>query len=235
MNIFSYFCVIDNTMSILLRGYNWVRRFRHRCGYGVHSPSDFAFITNVVYEKLPYYAYTHLHQLRRVTPPLPHHREKTDKFFFRMVNFLQPCRILEWGTGSGLSTIYLSTGCKQCKVVTIDEALDPKVEKILSRYANITCRSGKYSPEELLDDAPMPLVHIAHTPHYAEIFESLLPHVDDNSCVVVSYPYLDKEKEKWWKSVINDERTGITFDLYDVGIVFFNKNRIKEHRIVNFL
>ena len=53
--------------------------------------------------------------------------------------------------------------------------------------------------------------------------------------MVISYPYADKMKTQWWKNVINDVRTGVTFDLYELGIVFFNKKRIKENRIVNFL
>ena len=28
-------------MFFLHRIWNWCSRFRHRCGYGVHSPSDF--------------------------------------------------------------------------------------------------------------------------------------------------------------------------------------------------
>ena len=38
----------------------WLMRFRHRCGYGVHSPFAFNFLTGVVYERTPYYAYARL-------------------------------------------------------------------------------------------------------------------------------------------------------------------------------
>ena len=47
-------------MNLIRRIWYWCRRFRYRCGYGVHSPSDFFLITSVVYEKLPYYAYREL-------------------------------------------------------------------------------------------------------------------------------------------------------------------------------
>ena len=36
-----------------------------------------------------------------------------------------------------------------------------------------------------------------------------------------------------WKSMMNDSRTGVTFDLYYCGILFFDK-RIKQNYIVNF-
>ena len=39
-------------MFFLHRIWNWCSRFRHRCGYGVHSPSDFFLITSVVYKNI---------------------------------------------------------------------------------------------------------------------------------------------------------------------------------------
>ena len=36
------------------------------------------------------------------------------------------------------------------------------------------------------------------------------------------------------KKVIANPQVGVTFDLYDIGLVFFDKKRCKEHRIVNF-
>ena len=44
-------------------------RFRYRCGYGVHSPFAFSLITDVIYEKMPYYAYDLLkvEQKKRIT------------------------------------------------------------------------------------------------------------------------------------------------------------------------
>lgn len=35
----------------------WIRRFRHRKGYGVHSPFAYTFLRDVIYEGNHYYAY----------------------------------------------------------------------------------------------------------------------------------------------------------------------------------
>lgn len=46
-----------NLLYYLKRPLIWLSRFRYRCGYGVHSPFAFSLITDVIYEKMPYYAY----------------------------------------------------------------------------------------------------------------------------------------------------------------------------------
>ena len=221
-------------MSLFLRGFNWFKRFRHRCGYGVHSPSDFFFITFVVYEKLEFYAYKPLHELRQLVSSLPHHREKVDMLLFRVVNYLHPSSLLEIGTGSGLSTLYMHEAKPSMKVVSLDTAISTSVKKLFSST------SIDYSTMQSLNNhiskaTSLSLVHIAHTDDYETILEQLLPYTGTKTCIIVSKPYLTKAKAAWWKTVVEDPRVGVTFDLYDLGLLFFDMKRIKEHRIVNFL
>ena len=42
--------------TTFIRSLRWLRRFRKRRGYGIHSPAAFQFVTGVVYEKGEYYA-----------------------------------------------------------------------------------------------------------------------------------------------------------------------------------
>lgn len=37
-----------------------------------------------------------------------------------------------------------------------------------------------------------------------------------------------------WRQIVDDDRTGITFDLYYCGIVMFDKKRSKKNYIINF-
>lgn len=224
--------------NILLRSWNWCRRFRHRCGYGVHSPSDFFLVTSVVYECWPFYAYKPLHHLRRVVAFLPHYREKVDRFLFRLVNHLQPSLLVEIGTGSGISTRYMSEACASMQVYTSADKREDAVDRILSSRANIVYLTGGTigTLEQLKKQGLHPdLVHIGNTPHYREAVEALLPLAVAGTCFIIGNPYADAEKKSWWKELVADERTGVTFDLYDVGLVFFDKQRAKEHHIINFL
>ena len=55
--------------------------------------------------------------------------------------------------------------------------------------------------------------------------------VDEQTVLVVEGIYRNM---KLWREIVADERTGICFDLYYCGLVFFDKKRIKQHYIINF-
>lgn len=75
-------------MNMLDNPLVWLMRIRHRCGYGVHSPFAFRFLTDVVYEHTPYYAYSTLD----ASLPLAYgmRRKKGLHLIFRVANWLQP-------------------------------------------------------------------------------------------------------------------------------------------------
>jgi hypothetical protein len=55
--------------------------------------------------------------------------------------------------------------------------------------------------------------------------------VTSDSVLVVEGIQRDK---RFWRELISDHRTGITFDLYYCGIVLFDKKRQKKNYIINF-
>lgn len=78
-------------MRLVRRPWIWFLRFRKRKGYGVHSPFAFSFITTVVNERTPFYAYRelgHLHpwwvRLARLYPV------QCRRLLFRLANYEEP-------------------------------------------------------------------------------------------------------------------------------------------------
>lgn len=62
-------------------------------------------------------------------------------------------------------------------------------------------------------------------------WEDMVSKCDEHSVVVVERLWHDWEQ---WHKLEADEKTGVTFDLYYCGIVFFDKNRFKQNYIINF-
>jgi len=67
--------------------------------------------------------------------------------------------------------------------------------------------------------------------NYRQMMSSIYNKVDNNSVLVVEHIWQDMG---FWNELVADERTGVTFDLYYCGLVFFDKSRHKQNYIINF-
>lgn len=207
-------------MTFIRKYWNWCRRFRHRCGYGVHSPSDFFLITFVIYENLPYYAYRELEK-KPFVKSLPHYRRKVNRLLFRLVNYLRPQTLIEVGEGNGASYEYMCAARKDMYSYALQGTDLTQTLNELQERLSVMNR--------------LDMLHIAHTPYYKEVFDKALSFVSDSTCMIIGKPYASKEKEAWWKQLMENDKVVLTFDLFDIGLVFFDKKRCKQHHIVNFL
>ena len=59
--------------------------------------------------------------------------------------------------------------------------------------------------------------------------EKALQHTDSNSLIVIAGIHRDKAAQEWWQRVVDRRETVITFDMYSYGLLFFNRERIKQH------
>lgn len=200
----------------LKRPFIWIARFRHRCGYGVHSPFAFSLITDVIYERRPYYAYRVLDEKYRVLSrkwEWATKDTKVNRLLFRLVNRFQPEIILEASRGPEAS-LYLRT------------------PKPLSIYAFTTTPDFPSFTESRIDF--LYLNHYEHPDFVEDTFRWAVERAASGSLFVVRGIGYSEPMKELWRRFQADERVGITFDLYDVGLLFFDRSKIKQHYIVNF-
>lgn len=77
--------------QLVRRPWVWLLRVRHRKGYGVHSPSAYAFLRGVVYESSTYYAYAELDRLHPWWQRWLHlYPVRCRRLLFRLANFVHP-------------------------------------------------------------------------------------------------------------------------------------------------
>lgn len=206
-----------NLLLCLKRPFIWLSRFRYRCGYGVHSPFAFSLITDVVYEKMPYYAYQ---SLQKEQKKMSRERgwtkgtKKVNRFLFRLVNKVQPATIVEVGCPSAAS-LYL-------------QSAKPSAEYLFASDLS-----------ELFLDVGVPVDFLylndyRHPELLEETFRICARRTSSRSVFVVHGICYTKAMKELWRRLQEDERVGITFDLYDVGLLFFDKTKIKQHYKVNF-
>ena len=208
-------------------------RFLNRKGFGVHSPWAYDLITNVIEEKLPYYAYDDLYEFWEKAPEyLPQYDENIDQLLFRLVNALKPRTIIEIGTGAGVSTGYLASVSRKTPCIALD-APHPAVNEVrqnLSTFPQIDYRSGdvlKMLKELTAEGLPIDFVHLAHTAFYREAVDIILPHLNDRSVIAVQAINGDKRR-KWFESLASGSETGVVFTKGSTGLLFFDKKMYKQ-------
>lgn len=203
----------------LKRPFIWLCRLRHRCGYGVHSPFAFNLITQVIYENTPYNKYKDLAaEQKKLARERDKHwkseSKKMKRLLFRLVNYIQPDTIVDAGTLAA-SSLYLKAG---------KEGADYTSASDLS---------------ELFLESGVPVgflyLHDYRHPEFVEdVFHICAARTTAKSLFVIEGIGYTPQMKALWKRMQQDEKVGITFDLYDLGILFFDKTKLKQDYIVNF-
>ncbi len=173
----------------------WLRRIRHRKGYGVHSPFAYDMLTQVIYSPGRYYDYTLLDaQFPGWNRLLLHRRMVIDRLLFRLSNRWQPRRIYA-PHASKRALTYLRRGCQ---------------------HADLCSNAPTNEADLIYLSAPV---------------ENVMEHVGSECMLVLDN--LGKNKA-FWNKLLKNPRTKVTFDLYDVGIVIFDKRLQRQDFVINW-
>ena len=122
-----------------------------------------------------------------------------------------------------------------------DDALKRKLGKLYFRLANwrqpstiesygyldylqAGCQTATFGPS-------VELIRLELVGDYRSRLLCIYNKVENDTVLVV-----EDIRRDWgfWREIVSDERTGITFDLYYCGIVLFDKQRYKQNYIINF-
>ena len=145
--------------------------------------------------------------------------------------------IVELGTSLGVTTAYMAAMDSRNRVVTFEgcEAVANMARenwKALN-INNIECRVGEIDVEELVGDIERLDVAFIDANHTymstCEYFDVLAGKVREKSVIVVDDIHYSEEMEKAWKAICADERVTSTIDLYQMGLVFFDKHYWKRN------
>ncbi len=154
---------------------NSLSRYKRSKGFGIHSPFAYRFITRVLHERLPYYAYSEIMLRRHMSLNLArniarHPRVismKNTKLLFRIANFFNPAAILQIGTSYGVSTTaLLDVSSGSGLVIYPGLSAHPDVyDKVTHRYGNRITPCGSIAEAtstyfDMLSDDKSPFILI---------------------------------------------------------------------------
>lgn len=103
----------------------------------------------------------------------------------------------------------------------------------LRAYVNAGCKSTDVV-DVLPEEGTAGIVRMRIADDFPEQFSKVICKVDAGSIVIIEDIHRNRKARNMWRSVIEDKRTGRTFDLYYCGIVAFDLSKYKQHYVVNF-
>ena len=166
----------------------FLKRLRHCAGFGIQSPTDYAFVREVIYERWPYALYDELEAKFYGTSSF---MLKLSQLLLRVSNYAQASRIGIIGPLPPVMEAHLKAGCRKSEIV---------------RPSKFPCVGG----------LPLPS---GSPPMQGERGEGLL--------------VIATELNEQWQAYIRQEHI-ISFDLYYLGIAFYDEKRYREEHVVNF-
>ena len=208
----------------MLKFGDWINRKRHNGGYGIQSPSSFFFVTQVLKERLPFYAYPMLDKI------VGGNRRKRSHFreLFRITNYHQPTSCITVGSAAAACTMLLARPSVAHYAIAPAE-MTPDRLTLFGEYGCHIAHSTEQLPAIIKKVGEIGMLYVDATDDAHTIVRAALPHTNKNSVIVVDGLNRSKRIQEWWQQLVGDSATVITYDMYSYGLLLFDKERIKQH------
>lgn len=186
---------------------HWLRRIKYCRGFGVQSPSAYRFIRYVINEHYPYYAYD---ELRKEMPRLDSLTRKRMELYFRVANFRQASLWLDFCERNDVIATYVGRGCHATQVRRITDL------------------------QQITADDRIEVLRICPTAGSEAVLEAALQQADDHTLFIIEDIGYNDTAKRLWQTLLESDITSVSYDLYYLGIAFFDRKRYKANYVVNF-
>jgi predicted O-methyltransferase YrrM len=247
-------------------------RARHKKGFGIHSPFAYQLVRNVFQNKSPV-PYSRIERLKTAIKgmdmkvPVSGHGAgssygsiseitighllkrisvdaKYGQLLYRMVDYFKPKKILELGSGLGISTAYLALHEHNPEVHTIEasgvyaEIAQTNLQKIGAN--NVIVYNGFFSEKlpEVLAHLKSPDIVFFDGDHRKaatlEYFYLCKKHIHNETIFIFDDIHWSVGMEEAWQEIVNTPEVTLSVDIFRMGIIFFRKELTKQHFIIKF-
>ena len=228
-----------------------IKRYHRSRGFGIHSPFAFKFVLNVLRERLPYYAYEDLKELRKLSNVhsngLFKRRSiislKNAKLLFRITNYFNPSQILQIGTSYGLSSASMLAVSRKIELYLCkpDANEFPVTHDILSHYGNIvhffpSFKKGieAYSSTETAKNEPFILVNDIKEDEYNSVLSHLYKVRNERGVIIIRNLLKNKYNFALWEALRDIAPMGMTFSNHKMAVIVASKKLPHQNFVLWF-
>lgn len=169
---------------------------------------------------------------------------KYGELLYRLVKRLQPLHIFELGTSLGISTAYMALAAPDASITTIEGCkgiAEKAVENFTSlKITNIKQKTGSFDSvlESTLNHIPQIDFAFIDGNHRKEptlrYFESCLLKSHNDTVLIFDDIHWSKDMNEAWNIICSHKSVSLTLDMFQFGIVFFNKELSKQDFIISY-
>lgn len=218
-------------------GLKLLYKIRHHRGHGIHSPFVYGLITKVIEEKTPYHAYDDIRFLLDSKPQRHYKLNKYNRLYFRLANYFKVNKVLEIGSGYGIDTLCLTAPSTGIDCICIEPS-EQKYAQAQELYDNWNRNIRLYKETELPDLSDKQdciLLDLRSCNHFSvDIAEYLLRMSHEKTFIIVKGIRTNKHNQALWKSITNIESRTAVLDLFNVGILFFDRQLYRWNYQISF-
>lgn len=187
-----------------------IRKIKHRKGFGVHSPFAFAVITEVIEEKLPYYAYSSMQRRYDKKSTVPF---KVVCLLFRLANRFR---------------------CRSIAIIGEEQYAKMPLSEVDSR--NMIDVFNKLPALAIADEVKYDMIVVNQNPFSIDnqLSEWILKHAATEAIIFAKGIQSRRPLETFWDAFSELDEIPVTMDLYDFGLAIIKPNFFKQHYIVSF-
>jgi len=255
-------------IRILIKFINFRLKSKPKGGHGIHSPFVYELYTNCIDTKTKESIFDKIESLRKellkntnsisikdlgMGPSQGTSSDQTigktvkkvsvnpymGELLYRLSKYLKPESIIELGTSTGFSTMYLASGYLNAKVTSIegDSQLAALAKENFNKLgiSNVTIINGEFDselPKLLVNTEKIDLVFIDGN-HSKEAtiryFKLILEKANSDTLIIFDDIRWSEDMENGWNNICNDSNVSISIDLFNCGLVFFRKGIVKQH------
>ncbi|MCK9451921.1 MAG: class I SAM-dependent methyltransferase [Bacteroidales bacterium] len=170
------------------------------------------------------------------------HSVRCNQLLFRISRFYRPQFVLEFGTATGLGTAALAIGNPDAKVITLEGCAS--IAHIASGsferldITNIEIVIGNFNTvlSDVINRFPK-LDMVFFDGNHQKIptlnyFHHCLTKSHDESVFVFDDIHWSDDMNEAWNEIQQHEAVTVTIDLFQFGLVFFNKGLSKQHFVL---
>ena len=169
---------------------------------------------------------------------------KFSEMLLRLSSYTGAVNIVELGTSFGINTLYLAKSNPKARVTTFEGCLETaEIARGIFKEANqynieiITGNIDLTLPGFMKGTRQVDLVYFDANHQFdatIDYYRQLLPAIHTGTVFIIDDIYWSKSMEQAWKKLIKQDEVTLSIDIFDAGLLFFNRDLCKEHYVLEF-